>query len=72
MTEPYTITRRFPFELGRYDTDRNDREVINLLPGLYLNIFKAEKMLQFLEKKFSQRRAWHFILAQEAKRIPGG
>ena len=36
--------------------DRNYRDVINLLfvlPGLYLNILKIERMLQFWDEKFS-------------------
>ena len=52
MTKPYTIIRRFLFELGRYNKslDRNYyQEVINLLfvlPfELYLNILKTEKIL---------------------------
>ena len=36
------------------------------MPGLYLNILKTERMLQF-ETKNSQR-AWHVIPAQKLKR----
>ena len=45
---------------------RNYWEVINLLfilPGLYLNILKTEKILQFWAKY--SRRAWHVIAVQE-------
>ena len=62
MTEPYTIIRRFLFELvGTISLDRNYWEVINLLfvlPGLYLNILETEKILQFWD---NSRRWWHVI-----------
>ena len=55
----YTIIRRFLFLLNRsirYHWIRNYWKVINLLfvlPRLYLNILRTEKMLQFRDKKFS-------------------
>ena len=54
MTKPCTIIRRSLFGTRRYDMDRNDLEVINslfALPGLYSNILKTEKMLQFRGEK---------------------
>ena len=54
MTRPYTIIRRFLFELVGISLDRNYREVINLsfiLPGLYLNVLETEKILQFWNKR---------------------
>ena len=59
-TEPYTIIRRFLFELaGMISLDRNYREVIlNLLfvlPRLYLNILKIEKIIAILGQKDSRR-----------------
>ena len=42
--------------------DRNDRKVMSLscaLPGLHLNILKAEKMLQFWDERFSTCVARH-------------
>ena len=57
LIEPYTIIRRFLSRLVGISLDRNDWEVINLsfvlLILFYLNVFKAEKILQFWEKKFS-------------------
>ena len=59
MTEPYTIIRRFLFELvGITSLDKNYLlPVVNLLFALpilfYLNIVKTEKILQFWNKKFS-------------------
>ena len=58
MTKPYTIIRHFLFQLvGMISLNRNYEEVINLLFalsfGLYLNILKTEKILQFWDKKFS-------------------
>ena len=52
MTKPYTIIRRFLFQLvGLISLNRNYQEVINLLLvlpfGLYLNILKTEEILQF-------------------------
>ena len=49
MTKPCTIIRRFLFELvGMISLDRYYWEVMNLfvLPGLYFNILKTERMLQ--------------------------
>ena len=62
MTEPYTIIRRFLFQLvGMMSLDKNDREVINssfVLPsGLRLNILRTEEILQFSDKEFSTRVA---------------
>ena len=50
---PYTIIRRFLFELvGMISLDRNDWEVINLSFVLfYSNVLKTEKILQFWNKK---------------------
>ena len=65
MTKLYTIIRRFLFELvGMILLDRNYYylKVINLLfvlPGLYSNILKTEKILQFWGKKFSTCVARH-------------
>ena len=53
MTKPYTIIRRFLFELVGISLDRNYREVINLsfvLPVLCLNILKTEEISQFWDK----------------------
>ena len=62
-SDQYTINRRFLFEfVGTISLDRNYREVINLLfvlPGLYLNILKTEKILQFWDKRFSTCVARH-------------
>ena len=54
MTKPYTIIRRFLFELGRYDRNhwiemiKKMTNLLFVLPfGLYLSILKTEKILQF-------------------------
>ena len=57
------LSLSFSFELaGMMSLDRNYWEVINLLfvlPGLYLNILKTEKTLQFSNKEFSTCVARH-------------
>ena len=54
----YNKIRRFLFKIvGTISLDRNDREVTNLLfvlPGLYLNILKTEKILQFCDTSFQK------------------
>ena len=64
MTKPYTIIRRFLFELvDTISLDGNYWEVINLLfalPGLYLNILKTEEILQFWDKKILDVRGTSF------------
>ena len=59
MTKSYTVSSSLSFSSELVDMislDRNYCDVINLLfvlPGLYLNILKTEKILQFWDKKFS-------------------
>ena len=63
MTKPYTIIRRFLFELVGISLDRNYREVINLsfvLPVLCLNILKTEEISQFWDKKILDVRGTSF------------
>ena len=65
MTKPYMYNNSsiYLFEFVRMiSLDRNYQGVINLLfvlPGLYLNILKTEKILQLADKQFSTCVARH-------------
>ena len=66
MSEPYTIIRRFLFELvGTISLDRNDQIVLNfsfVLSASHLNILAHNYLLLFITEHYLSIRSFLFSL----------